>query len=170
MSTSSINLGLPAVPITSDKELFAALVPIYNSIRNVMSAVDSYTGSISLEEGYWSQAGAGRIMFGANSKLYLQAGENLVQGNTVGIKSDGKIWKATSTGVPFCIGFATAAATTGNYVEVQMFGLYPTLPASSLTKGAKYYQTTTAGVIGTSGTQVIGFAISDTQLFFNPQL
>ena len=168
-SKYSINTGLPAAPLTDDPKLFNALVPVYNAIRNTLAATDAYTGTIGLEQDFWPQGGVSRCSDGLNSKIYLEAGENLAVGNLIGIFSNGKAYKSTSAGTPFCIGFCTTAVSTGQYAEIQLRGIYPTFSSPTLTPGNRYYQSATAGVLGASGTQVVGFAISDTVLYFNPQ-
>lgn len=43
-SQSSVNLGLPAVPETTDSKLFQELVRVYNAIRILAQGLDDYTG------------------------------------------------------------------------------------------------------------------------------
>jgi hypothetical protein len=172
----SVSLGLPAVPITQDPELSLELTKVYNAIRALARAIDLNTGALGEEPAYWDQATTSRCTFGKNSVLYLEAGENLAYSNLIGIKSDGKAWKADD-GVLRCIGFCTvkAGVSTGDFVEVQVAGIYPAFPAATLTPGNFYYLSTTAGVVGAAGSgptynQIVGFAVSDTILFFLPQL
>lgn len=151
----SVNLGLPAQPLTDDPKLFVELIKVYNAIKIIAAALDSHTGE----------------------PLYAEAGESISYGQTVGISTaDGKVYKADD-GVLMCIGWCKTAGgvVAGDSVSIQHFGLYPELPAASLTPGTRYYQSSTAGSIGLVGTaptwgQVIGFAISDTQLYFLPNL
>jgi len=105
----------------------------------------------------------------------LTAGQDVVSGDVTYLKSDGKMWKidanaeATSKGR---LGLATAsilADATGSFL---ILGDYTT---SSLTTGATYYLSTTAGEYTTtapSGSEdivrIIGYAKSTTVLFFNP--
>lgn len=171
----SVNLGLPSTPLTQNPELFSEVQKIYNAIKALARAVDVYTGALNEEESYWSQTAADRCLIGLNSRMYIEAGENLSYGNLIGIKNDEKVWKAQDN-VVRCFGFCTApnGTTVGNVTEIQLLGLYPQFSPGTLTAGAFYYNSTTAGTPGASGTaptwnQIIGFAITDTLLYFNPQ-
>ena len=174
-ASQSANLGLPAAPLTDNQELFYELLRVYNAIRTVQQSVDNNTGAISPPETYWSEVGFTRCTIGNSSKIYIQAYENLSYGSTVGIYNDGGTGKAKKAkdGVLVCIGFcaATDGATAGDYTEIQLYGLFAPFAAGTLTPGAGYYQSATAGVIGVSGSgaQFVGYALSDTQLFFCPQ-
>lgn len=166
---------MPTAPLTNNTELFYELSRIYNAIRLVMQAVDNNTGAISPPEEYWEEIGYSRCTVGHMSKIYIKAYEDLSYGSTVGIYNDageGKAKKAQD-GVIACVGFCTEVdgATAGNLTEIQLYGLFVPFPAGTLTPGAGYYQSATAGIIGPSGTgtQAIGYALSDTQLFFSPQ-
>jgi hypothetical protein len=172
----SVNTGLPASPLTQNPELFTELQKVYNAIRAIGRALDAYTGALPESKEYWDQTGLDRCTFGLNSKIYLEAGEDLSAGALVGIKSDGKVWKAVD-GTVRCFGFCSASGgtLTGATTEVTVMGLYPKLPAATLVPGDRYYNSTVAGQLGVSGSgptwnQVVGFAISDTNLFFIPQL
>lgn len=167
----SVNLGLPENPITQNAEMFTELKKVYNALRAVTRALDSYTGLIGEQPEFYSQASANRCTAGLNSKLYLECGENIDYANIVGIKSDGKVYKSIGT-TPMCIGFCTTVGggITGGFIEVQLFGIMPLFAASTLTPGNLYYQSATAGLVGASGTRVIGFAITDQILYFTPQL
>ena len=173
MKGYSINLGLPQIPTTNNQELLSELIRVYNAIRNVMEAVDIYTGIISEPRSVWNQLGTNRCTAGLNSKIYLQAAEAIGFGQTVGIDTNGNAVLAEHAAYT-CIGWCTVATGVGigDWLEVQQFGIYPPYPAASLVPGDRYYQSTTPGVIGVSGsgTQCIGYAISDTILYFNPQL
>lgn len=169
----SANLGLPAAPLTDNSELYYELLRVYNAIRVVMQSVDNNTGAISPPQEYWNEIGYTRFTSGNASKIYIQANEDLSYGNTIAIHNAGggvgKAKKAVSTG---CIGFCSSIdpITAGDYVEVQCYGIMSGFAPSTLTPGGVYYQSATAGLIGASGTQVVGVALSDTVLLFNPQL
>lgn len=100
--------------------------------------------------------------FSADYALYLKA-------------SDGKTYKADATSIGEAvenfIGFASAAAGgAGTAIKVKS-GPIVNLPTLTLTVGAIYYLTNTAGVISTTpGTifKPIGFAISATDLYIFP--
>lgn len=171
----SVNLGLPSSPSTQDPELSVELQRVYNAIRSVARALDSYTGAIGESQEFWNQAGVSRFSFGLNSKFYLQAGEDIPYGATVGVKSDKKLYKAKD-GVVRCAGFCTTSGgiLSGAYGESQFCGLFPPFPPATLTAGALYFNSTTAGSVGVTGSaptwnQAVGYALSDTQLIFIPQ-
>lgn len=174
-SIQSANLGLPASPLTNDQELFYELLKVYNAIRVVMQAVDNNTGSMQPPKEYWNEIGFTRCTIGNMSKIYMQANERLEYGNTVGIVKVGGVgkFKKAQNGVTVAIGFCTSqdGANAGDYTEVQTYGLFVPFAAGTLTPGAGYYQSGTAGMIGVAGTgaQFVGYALSDTQLFFCPQ-
>jgi len=103
------------------------------------------------------------------------AGESLVAGNLVYLKSDGKYWKtdadaaATTDGV-LLIALATISADAAGLFLKQ--GIYTT---TGLTAGSPYFVSTTAGaILKDSPTTTddfqrkIGFALSTTELEFNP--
>lgn len=168
----SMNLGLSALPLTDDPKLFSELVRVYNAIRNVAYHLDRYTGAIAPNTDDWDQVGADGIKANGLYKVYLPAYEDLVVGNIVSFMDDAgtaKVRKALSATYT-CHGFCSVAGLAGDTVEITLNGLFPAFPAATLTTGALYYNSATPGLIGAGGSQVVGFALSDTQLFFNPQL
>jgi len=168
----SANLGLPAAPLTDNSELYYELLRVYNAIRVVMQSVDNNTGAISPPKEYWNEIGFTRFTSGNASKLYLQAYENLTYGNTIAIhNAGGGVGKAKKAVTSGCIGFCSSVdpVTAGEYAEIQCYGIMAGFASGTLTPGGVYYQSGTAGVIGASGTQVVGVALSDTVLLFNPQ-
>lgn len=176
MSRYSVNLGLPAQPLVEDPKLFSELIKVYNAIRNLALAHDAVTGIISPPTEDWSQLGTTRFTAGGMHKIYIEANVDLAYGNTVGIVNVAGVGKADKAqdGVLYAVGFCSATGGTlaGATTEVTIIGRYPPLPAASLVPGNKYYQSGTAGTIGVfgTGTQVIGFAVSDTDLIWLPQL
>lgn len=169
----SLNLGLPAVPITNNPELWTEFIKVYNATRLLAGALDQYTGALGELPELWNQLGVSRCYDGLNTRIYLEAGEAIAYGQTVGIDGSG-LARLADDGVYFAIGFCTntTAAGVGDPVEIQQRGIYPAFPAATLTPGNRYYQSGTPGTIGAggTGTQCIGYAISDTILYFNPQL
>jgi hypothetical protein len=171
----SLNLGLPVATAVQDPELAIELNRLYNAIKILARGMDLNTGALGEEDKYWAETGSQRCTFGNNAVLYLEAGEDLAYASLVGIKNDGKAWKADDGVLP-CIGFCNvkAGTTAGDFTEVRCLGIYPPLPAATLTPGNFYYLSSTAGVIGNFASapayrQVVGFAVSDTVLFFTPQ-
>lgn len=168
----SVNLGLPTAPTTDDRKLFDELLPIYTALRNIASALDSYTGTVPVSESYWSEAGS-QIRVNGIVKIYVKFYEAADVGATVSfidVSGEMQVRKALH-GSYRCHGFVSSNTAAGAYGEVTLLGQFPTFPDGTLTPGQTYQQSTTAGVImpysGTSY-QPIGFALSDTTLFFNP--
>jgi len=170
----SVSLGLPVSPLVQNGELYTELSKVYNAIKAIARSLDAYTGVLGEDEAYWDQTGTDRCYFGTNAVIYLEAGEDLAYGSIVGIKSDGKAWKAQD-GTLLCIGFCSApgGSTAGDTTQIRLIGIYPAYPAATLTPGTRYYNSSTAGVVGVTAptwNQIVGYAISDTTLLFHPQL
>lgn len=166
----SANLGLPAVPNTNDGELFIELLKVYNAIKIAMGAVDTYCGTEPELQENWGQLGFGRLFAGLNSVFYATANANITYGQLVGINASNQVVLAQDA-VRMAVGFCAvpAGVLIGERCAVQIFGLYPPLPAASLTPGTPYYLSATPGSITPAVTgQRIGFALSDTQLYFSP--
>lgn len=166
----SVNLGLPATPITQDKDSFQDFVRIYNAIRTLAEALDRYTGAIPPETSVWSQYGTSGLRINGVTKLYLPAYTDLAVSNTVGFYNDAGIVKAKKAkdGVLKARGFVSVAGNAGATVEITLIGLYPSFAAGTLTPGNTYYQSATDGTVGNTGAQAVGYAITDQLLFFNP--
>ena len=143
----SINLRLPEVPQTTDKELYDELLKVYTAIRALYS----------------------HAVVGGNL-LYGTAGETISSGQLVGIKADGKWYKAQD-GVVLCAGFCTLTGTT---LEIQTSGIYRPASGTPLTVGSVYYNSNVAGTPGLLATaptwgQKVGIAISASEILFKPQ-
>lgn len=166
----SFQLPLPQSPLTENQELFQELLRVYNAIRTVAYKLDSYTGAIPPPTDDFPELGNDIIRLNGMCKIYLPAYEDLVVGNTVYPFDDAGTTKARKavSATAKARGFCSIAGLTGEMVEVTLLGLYPSFPAATLTPGTTYYQSATPGTIGGAGFQAVGFALSDTQLFFNP--
>lgn len=103
------------------------------------------------------------------------AGETLTAGNICYLKSDGKFWKSQATAEATTAGLvaiATASASADGTCTMLLKGIV----TDTLTAGSTYYiATTTAGAKtltrpSTSGqfVRVLGYALSSTQFYFNP--
>ena len=142
-----MKLRLPEVPQTQDKELHTELVKVYAAIRAV------HAHAIS-----------------SGPMLYGTAGETIAVGDLVGVKPDGKYYKAKD-GLVLCIGFCSIA---GDTIEVQTSGIYTALTGTPFTAGSVYYNSNVAGAPGLLATaptwgQKIGLAVSTSQILFRPQ-
>jgi len=169
----STNLGLPRAPTTNNAELFSELLRLYNACNSLAANLDIQTGALGEPSDVWSQVGVARCTIGKNSVIYLQTAEAIAYGQTVGINAAGKAVLADDA-VAICIGFSTSIVTVAinGYVQVQQLGIYPAFAPGTLTPGNRYVQSTSAGAIGATGTgtQIVGYAITDRILYFNPQL
>lgn len=113
--------------------------------------------------------------FGADT-LTLTAGETLAAGDLIYVDSGGQAFKADAdASAKAAIGFVLAGITSGATGTVY-FGSGLITGLSSLTVGALYYLSSTAGGITTTaptGTnkiqQQVGYALSATTLYFEPQ-
>lgn len=172
----SVNLGLPQAPLTSNPELSVELQRVYNAIRTLANALDSYSGVLKESAAYYSQLGTSKVFAGMNSRFYLVAGEALTFGNLIGVNATtGQAHKAQD-GVLQAIGFCSTVGNTpaGSQVEIQLFGMYPAYPSDVLTPGATVYNTSTAGVLGVKAAapaweQPVGIALTRRNVYFNPQ-
>lgn len=164
----STNLGLPAQPLTQNAELWTELLRIYNGMRALAFNLDTYTGAQGEPADVFSELGITRCLIGLNSRIYIEAGEAIAPGETVGLNGAGLAFRADD-GVYFAIGFCTndASVAIGEFVEIQQLGIFP---VGGLTPGSKYYQSTTPGLITAGVTsQCVGYAINSTTLYFSPQ-
>lgn len=170
----SVRLGLPSLPLTEDQKLFDELLVLYNAVKSLGYALDSYTGAVTPPTGEWGSIGVNAARIGLISKIYITFYEDADVGNTVAFDSISTIPMARLAvqGTYPCRGFCAKDVSAGDKGEVILLGLFPEFPAASLVPGAVYYQSTTPGQIvpGPSTDQPIGYAITDTTLFFNPSL
>ena len=110
-----------------------------------------------------------------NKVKTLTAGENLVDGNLCYLKSDGKMWKASRSATTTIAGFlaiCTETIATDNTGGFHYSGVYTT---TGLTIGNILFIHTTVGEwTGTKPSatgnliRIIGYALSATELEFNP--
>jgi len=110
-------------------------------------------------------------------QVSLIAGETLVFGDPVYVKSDGSVWKADADGTSTypSVGISAGAATATNAVTVLLLGVARN-DAWSWTVGGIVYLSTGAGLTQTQPSttdnviQVIGIATAATRIYVNPQL
>jgi len=175
---SSINTGLPNLPDPPDPAFFAEFVRIYNAIRNIQIAVDSYTGALPQDAAYYSQTLATSTILTQNTqRLYVKFSEAATYGATINLWNNASVLNArlssaSAAGKPIHAWCSTAGGVaSGAYGEVMLGGLCTAI--GGLTIGATYYAGNTAGTIApTAGTvpQKIGYAIGAALLIFNPDL
>jgi hypothetical protein len=167
----SINLGLPVVPEVEDPILYNALAPLYNAIRNVMYAVDSYTGNGQLGQAEYAQVNAfGYMTLQKQSIIMAKASVDMGAGTMVGFFDSGSGLEIRKAILPTysAQGFTIESVTAGQHTPVCLMGLCSNI--GGLTTGVYYYMSSaTAGLITPTATaQRVGFALGDSKLFFNP--
>ena len=174
---SSINTGLPNIPDPPDPAFFAEFARVYNAIRNLTIAIDSYTGSLAQESQYYSQTAAPTTVLQQNVlRFYVLFSESISYGQVVNLWNNAGTCNArlasASASKPMHAWCSTAGTiTAGNYGEVMLGGLCTAI--AGLTPGTTYYLGNTAGSIATTAgtlSQKIGYALAPTYLFVKPDL
>lgn len=177
---SSINLGIGIQPDVKNQELFNELYRVYNALRSLSYALDAYTGAIVPDEGEWPFLPLQQTNRQANvSVIYVKAFENISSGAvcklTVNAGELVAVNANASTGDEVHC-FNAGGVTAGNFGRFYqpncIHGGY-----SGLTIGTTYWLSAIDGVITstmpvTSGyiQQKVGYALSDTELFFCPPI
>jgi hypothetical protein len=174
---SSVNTGLPNIPDPPDPAFFVEFQRVYNAIRNLTIALDSYTGFTPADPISYPQiTDSSSLMIGNTSKIYVPFSQLATKGYFVNIHDigggvrNGRLASAT-TSTTKAHGFLSSASITsvGQYGEVTLLGLNKTF--GPLTIGNTYYLSNTAGLpSNTPGTipQKLGFAADTSSLFINP--
>lgn len=173
---STINTGLPNIPDPPDPTFFPEFTRIYNAIRNLTLAVDSYTGALAAEPANYSQTPPSSSILTQNSmRLYVVFGVTITYGQVVHLYNNAGVLTAelasAATAAKPMHGWCSIPANAGAFGEVMLGGLCSAI--GGLTPGATYFLGNTAGTIaptvGTSS-QKIGFALAANRLFVQPQL
>lgn len=161
----SVNLGLDLSPISKDPENLGDLYRLYNAVKLVMSAVDSYTGILGAPNDQWSTIGADFITSQNSNRHYAQANVAISGGAICGLNSAGKIVLAVAGGV---VGWAPFSIASGDFGEIRLFGVHKAV--AGLIPGTTYYASAgTPGAITTTVTeQKVGVALAADRLFFRP--
>lgn len=175
----STNLGLAPFPELNQAkypDIFIDSTRVRQAFAVLQGAIDLYTGAKGPDPTYWSELDPmGYDRLNNLTRMYIQATENIAAGATVNFyNNSGTIAarnaNATAAGKQ-CHAFSTGAVTSGSWGEFIRLGGCRLI--TGLTPGATYYQSNTDGLISpTSGTivQRIGFAISATEIIFQPAL
>ena len=170
----SMDLRLPAIPQTTDQKLYTELQPIHNAIRMLAYTLDAYTGATSAPYYVWNELEAGTLRLQNITKVYLPAFEDMAAGRFIAIYDDAGTAKARLALDPTyrCRGYVTSDVVASEFAEIVLLGAYPEMAAGTLTPGATYYlsSVTPGATTTTSGTQALGFAVTDKTLFVNPSL
>jgi len=175
---STINTGLPNIPDPPDPKFFPEFTRLYNAIRNLTIAIDSYTGALAQEPEYYSQTPATTtILLQNTNRLYVTFSENVSYGQMVNLYNvsgtlTARLASAAAAGKQAHAWCSTVGGvTSGNFAEVMLGGLCTAI--SGLTPGQSYYLGNTAGTVApTTGTvtQIVGFALTPVNLYFKPTL
>jgi len=186
--TYSTNLGLSVLPEVDQykyPEIWNELYRIRNALRVLQGGLDSYTGALSEDSQYWDQTPPESSFLLQNlTKVYAVVGESMIPGQVVyfpAFAATLTAYKANATiggsyGPAQAFFKGPAGATVGSYGEFSFLGL---VNITGLTVGCIYYLDAISGYItltdpSAGGTvpgyrgQVVGQALSTTQLFFNP--
>lgn len=160
----SLDLQLDIMPTTQDKDNLYDIAKLYNAVKLVASALDSYTGILGAEPEDYASADTRFITIQNMARLYRKAAVAISGGNTVSLNSSGEYILGT---IGTVVGWAPSAIAAGSYGEVKLLGLCPNI--GGLTPGAAYYASATAGLVTATVTaQKIGIALASTRMMFNP--
>ncbi len=167
----SINLGLGVAPDVDDPELYNALMPLYNAIKNTMYAVDSYTGNTLITPDEYSSVNAfTQLTTQKNAVLFVKLTSKVTAGQLVNFHNSGGLRaQLTTTAIGRAHAFTIAAGDIGDHVPVCLLGLCTYI--SGLSIGAGYYLSASVpgAVTATVTGQRLGFAIGPSELWFNPE-
>lgn len=176
----STNTGLGLIPefdSLKNPAIFNECTRLRAAIANLQGALDRYTGAIPLDTKAQGVApNYATVRIGDMTRMYVIADANLSYGQMIDLfNSSGtlKARKASAASVTTrakAFVSSTSPVTAGNLVEVKLIGVLAGL--SGLIPAAPQYLSDFAGYISpTPGTnpQYLGFALSATELFFNPE-
>jgi hypothetical protein len=139
---SSINLGLDNIPEPPEPSFFGIFVRVYNAIRNLAIALDSYTGQLDADSSVRSQITLASSVQNQNLlRVYCIFGVDITAGQIVHFYDDAGTLKAelsdATTGTKPGQGWCSIPALAGSYGEVRLGGLCELI--GGLTAGAQYY-------------------------------
>lgn len=180
---SPITLLIGQFPEVEDPRLFTGLLPLYTAINQIQAGLTQYCGIAQQVHDIWGQLPASRTVFPENHhRLYVPASEAIGYGSMVNLYNNAgtlnaRNANATDNTKP-CHGYCNEAggnAGAGAFTEVIV--LSGMIITSGLTPGTRYFLSTTNGLITATApvaagniSQVIGFALSATELLFDTSL
>lgn len=175
MHNFSINLGLSITPESKSPETINDLYKLYNAVKLLAEALDSYTGMLDLPATEWGTAAPiETVKFQNLTKVYVKFDEPVMAGHTIELfESSGEL-KAKKASAGKVTGFALHQVQAAD-----MFGivcLSGCVKLAGLTVGSTYYASNASlGLVtkikpSTSGdiVQVVGIALASDILFVNP--
>lgn len=162
----NVNLGLPAVPEVDNPDTMAAVSPVYNALRALAAGLDIFTGTAYVDPSeYSSMSPANTIITANHAKIYKKCAVAINAYYTVGLNASDQAVLGTSGTV---IGFAAAKGAIGDWIPIILCGYFP---VSGVTPGTLYRASGTAGLVMADGAnQALGFAVSTSGIYFNPNL
>ncbi len=171
-------IGLPELPLTTNKEIEPDLRDIYLALRNFTLLTGQAGGYEEPLAQYQNLANAAYTVGAYKRRLYVEATEDITYGelvntyNSSGLKA--RLADASDATLP-AHGICNTVGTSesGDIIEIVLSGAYIT-SVGGLTPGVTYYLSLTAGgmqnaaptVVGQM-VQAVGVAISATELFLN---
>lgn len=177
---SLVNSGLPQLPDNSvPPELQGPFTSLYNAIHNLERAISLYAGVDSQQQFAWEQLFLTQYFFDGNlNRMYLKCAEAITFGHAVSptiVAGELQLRLANATdNTRWCCGFSSTTGTRaiGEFVEIRTRGLITGV--SSLTAAARYWLSTTNGLITNTPPvaagnieQVVGWAHSTDRLICN---
>lgn len=173
----SLNLGLDLAPLCTDEKVLPDLYRVYNAIKLLNSQLDDFAGVIGVDPALWSTSGADRITLQNLTRYYVATTDNLTVGQCVNVYNVAGVAKVRKSGGGAFTptrGFVLANYTAGDFVEVFLAGVHNGF--AGLTPGVLYYTSdVTAGAVtatppASPNRQAVGYALSASQLWFQPAL
>lgn len=167
---SSVNLGLDNIADPPEPSFFGIFTRVYNAIRNLAIALDTYTGTLDPDAAILSQLGTTALRSQNLTRFYCIFGVDITAGQVVHLYNDAGVIKAelasALTSAKPMHGWCSMSALAGGWGEVMLEGKCELI--GGLTPGGTYYLGDTAGTIApTAGitTQIVGFALGASTLF-----
>lgn len=174
------NIGLPQLPTNTDPKIEPDLRDLFNSLRNLTYLVGQYGGFETPIEGFQNFANVEYTAGAYKRRIYCEATEAMSYGEVVSLVDSGGTTKvryanATNNTRP-CHGINNTAGTCGigDTIEIVLPGSYVT-SIGGLTRAARYFLSTTNGLINTAipgvvgnVRQALGFALDVDVFFFWP--
>jgi hypothetical protein len=178
----SFNLGLSKQPETTSGEAYIDLSRLYSAVRLLQEYLDKYTGVLQQDSELWSILNPSETLTSFRlNRLYRKTLVDITVGKLVNFTLSGgelqaQLADSTDATKP-AMAYATGNSTAGNFAEfILPNAIHPYY--AGLTVGTIYYlskvtpgslTSTPPATVGNL-VQPIGYAITDTQLYFCPSL
>jgi hypothetical protein len=182
MTTPFFTPGLPQLPVNTDPRIEPDLRDIYNAVRNLASQIGQFGG---FEEPFDAFKNVTNVAYSAGPykrRVYCEALEAMPYGAAANLTDSGGTLKTrfanATDGTRPCLGIVNTPGTCaiGDTIEIALPGCYVT-SIGGLTRGTRYFLSTTDGIISTAipgvvGNiiQALGFALEDDTFYFFPTM